>query len=527
MKNIILIGFMGTGKTKVGKQVAQNLGWRFIDTDTLVEQEAKLPISEIFGRFGESRFRELERKVIHEVASTQQAVIATGGGAIVNPENLKALRQNGFLVCLEASPEAILSRVAASDRPLLKGGAPRERIEQLMAIREPYYAQADAMVQTTGRSVNEIAEEILKVARQIQTDRVRVELAERSYDIHIGSGILLRIGEHLSRLGITDKVAVITHPRIGKLYGRVVTQSLKKAGLDVKTVLVPEGERYKTLGSAARLYDFLISQRFERGSCLVALGGGVIGDLVGFTAATYLRGIPYIQIPTTLAAQVDASIGGKTAVNHPLGKNLIGAFYQPRLVFIDTQVLKTLSRREYTSGLAEVIKYGVIADAAFFKFLEDQMDEILRLEDATLCQVIKRSCEIKAQVVSEDEREQGRRKILNYGHTLGHAVEAVTRYRRYLHGEAVAMGMAFAARLARRLRLCDDETVGRQVRLIEQAGLPTSLPNFKTTNILRSMKLDKKVRGGAIHFVLADKIGHVAVKPVEQREIIELLKMRF
>lgn len=514
---------MGTGKTKVGKQVAQNLGWRFIDTDTLVEQEAKLPISEIFGRFGESRFRALERNVIHKVASAQQAVIAAGGGAVVDSENIQALRQNGFLVCLEASPEAILSRVAASDRPLLKGGDPRERIEQLMAIRKPYYAQADAMVQTTGRSVNEIAEEILKVARQIQTDRVGVELAERSYDIHIGSGILLSMGERLSRLGITDKVAVITHPRIGKLYGRVVTQSLKKAGLDVKTVLVPEGERYKTLGTMARLYDFLISQRFERGSCLVALGGGVIGDLTGFTAATYLRGIPYIQIPTTLAAQVDASIGGKTAVNHPRGKNLIGAFYQPRLALIDTQVLKTLSQREYVSGLAEVIKYGVIADAAFFKFLEDRMAEILRLEDATLCQVIKRSCEIKAQVVSEDEREQGRRKILNYGHTMGHAVEAVTRYRRYLHGEAVAMGMAFAARLARRLRLCDDETVGRQVRLIKQMGLPTSLPDLRPGDILKSMEVDKKVRSGQIHFVLPEAIGKVTIRSVDMPLIRQLL----
>lgn len=273
----------------------------------------------------------------------------------------------------------------------------------------------------------------------------------------------------------------------------------------------------------ARLYDFLISQRFERGSCLVALGGGVIGDLVGFTAATYLRGIPYIQIPTTLAAQVDAGIGGKTAVNHPMGKNLIGAFYQPRLVLIDTQVLKTLSQREYISGLSEVVKYGVIADAAFFKFLEDRMAEILRLEDATLCQVIKRSCEIKAQVVSEDEREQGKRKILNYGHTLGHAVEAITRYRRYLHGEAVAMGMVFAARLARRLRLCDDETVERQTSLIQRTGLPVSLPKLQVADILKSMRLDKKVRINQIHFMLPEAIGKVTIRSVEMPLIRQLL----
>jgi 3-dehydroquinate synthase len=256
----------------------------------------------------------------------------------------------------------------------------------------------------------------------------------------------------------------------------------------------------------------------------VALGGGVIGDLGGFVAATYLRGVPYVQVPTTLAAQVDASIGGKTAVNHPLGKNLIGAFHQPRLVFSDIQVLSTLSRREYLSGLAEVIKYGVIADAAFFKFLEKEIESIVKREESALRHAIRRSCEIKASVVQEDEREGDRRRILNYGHTLGHALEAVTGYRRYLHGEAVSIGMGFAARLARNLGFCDRETENRQVRLIQRAGLPAVLPKTRIADILRAMKVDKKVKDGSIHFVLADKIGHVLIQPLSAKEVTGLLR---
>jgi shikimate kinase / 3-dehydroquinate synthase len=524
MKNIVLIGFMGTGKSEVGQKIAQVLGWQFVDTDTLIEKRAMRSIQGIFDRYGEKHFRELERMVIRDTAGLKDAVISTGGGAVINPENIKDLRRNGVLICLEASPKEIESRVTDSERPLLEGRNPHQQIKRLLKVRKPYYDQADATVKTTGRSVHGVVEEILRQVRRNQSDRIRVDLGKNSYDIQIGTGVLQRLGEQLTGLGISRQVAVVTNLRIGKLYGRTVTQSLKRAGFIVKTMLVPDGERYKTLKWAAHLYENLLRYRFERGSCIVALGGGVIGDLAGFTAATYLRGIPYVQVPTTLAAQVDASIGGKTAVNHPMGKNLIGAFYQPRLVFIDTDVLKTLSKREYISGLAEAIKYGVIADATFFKFLEDRMDEIINLDDAVLRQAIKRSCEIKAMVVQRDEQEQGRRKVLNYGHTLGHAIEAVTQYKRYLHGEAVAIGMAYAARLAQDLGYCDGKTVQRQIRLMERAGLPVFPPKLRIGDILKSMKLDKKVMGGAVYFVLADRIGHVIIRSVEQKKILERLK---
>jgi shikimate kinase / 3-dehydroquinate synthase len=524
MMNIVLIGFMGTGKSEVGQKIAQVLGWQFIDTDALIEKRAMRSIPDIFKRYGESHFRGLERMVIRETAGLQDAVISTGGGAVINPENIKDLRKNGVLICLDASPKEIKSRVTDSERPLLKGKNQYQRIKHLLKVRKPYYEQSDATVKTTGRNIHSVVEEILQKAHRVQIDRIRVDLGKNSYDIKIGTSVLQRLGEQLAELGITKQVAIVTNPRIGKLYGHAVTQSLKRAGFVVRTMLVPDGERYKTLKWAVHLYENLLRYRFERGSCIVALGGGVIGDLAGFTAATYLRGIPYVQVPTTLAAQVDASIGGKTAVNHPMGKNLIGAFYQPRLVFIDTDVLKTLSKREYISGLAEVIKYGVIADAAFFKFLEDRMDEILNLEDTALRHAIQRSCEIKAAVVQRDEQEQGRRKVLNYGHTLGHAIEAVTHYKRYLHGEAVSIGMAFAARLAQGLGLCDDKTVRRQIRLMEQAGLPVFLPKLRIGDILNTIKLDKKVIGGAVYFVLADRIGRVVIRSVDQKKIMERLK---
>lgn len=510
MRNIVLTGFMGTGKTEVGRKLATSLGMKMIDTDQLIEKEAKRPIHEIFGEEGEAHFRKLERSMIQKVVKERNAIIAVGGGAISDAENLKALQKNGFIVCLEASPGIIRSRVSGSKRPMLKGSSLTKRIRKLLDLRKASYRKADVTIDTSTKTFGEISNQIVAMVSENVMEQVRVKLPQNSYDIKIGSGILSRIGEELSGLGIKGKVAVITHPRIGKLYGRIVSLSLKKAGFQVKTLLVPDGERYKTLLTANRLYDALIKNRFERSSCLIALGGGVIGDLVGYTAATFLRGISFCQIPTSLVAQVDASIGGKTAVNHPMGKNLIGVFHQPRLVFIDTQVLLTLSNREFQSGLAEVIKYGVINDARFFEFLERRMPEILKLDDQILRRAIIRSCEIKAKVVSEDERESGWRLILNYGHTFGHALEAVGGYKRFLHGEAVAMGMLKAARMSQRLGLCGETVVKRQEALIRRAKLPISLPKFRSADILRHMKVDKKVVGGAIHFVLASRIGKVS-----------------
>ena len=522
MKNVVLIGFMGTGKSEIGKRLAVELGWSYMDTDLRIEEREGLTIPRIFEKSGEKYFRELEKKIVAELADKESCVIATGGGAVKNSANLRTLRRNGILIGLSASPEAIMTRTAGSDRPLLRHEAPLRRIRELLEDRHPYYALSDHRIDTTHKQPEQVVELIKNILET--TDSIQVGLGERSYPIEIGNGILPRIGERLLSLGIKGKAAVVTNPRVGRLYGKIVARSLRKSGFEVVTMTLPDGERFKNLKWVAHVYDELVRKSFERNSTILALGGGVIGDLAGFAAATYMRGIGFVQVPTTLAAQVDASIGGKTGVDHPKGKNLIGAFYQPKLVFIDPDVLKTLNRREFVSGLAEVIKYGVIRDENFFSYLEDNIEKILNRETAALTHAIRRSCAIKAEVVQKDEREGGLRKILNYGHTFGHALETATHYRTYLHGEAVSLGIVFAAQLSVRLGLSDAATAGRQIELLRRAGLPAALPKIRTADILKNMALDKKAAGGEIHFVLAERIGRVTVRPISRTEILSCLR---
>ncbi|MDP9131835.1 MAG: 3-dehydroquinate synthase, partial [Nitrospirota bacterium] len=295
-----------------------------------------------------------------------------------------------------------------------------------------------------------------------------------------------------------------------------VGRVLKAAGYTVVPIVLPPGERTKTLRSIATIMDALVEARFERTSTLLALGGGVIGDLTGFAAAIYQRGIPFVQVPTSLVAQVDSSVGGKTGVDHPKGKNLIGAFNQPRVVLIDPATLTTLPLREWKAGLAEVIKYGVIGDEGFFEYLEQHIESIMKLDPATVAQILKRSCEIKAQVVTEDERESDRRRILNFGHTIGHALESLGGYRGLIHGEAVAIGMVHEADLARHLGLCDEDVVTRLRALVEAVGLPTCLPRVTFSALWRAMQQDKKVSAGTVYCVVPERIGSVHIIPLQK-----------
>ncbi|MEK6603987.1 MAG: 3-dehydroquinate synthase [Nitrospirota bacterium] len=356
-----------------------------------------------------------------------------------------------------------------------------------------------------------------------QPDRVRVDLANRGYDVIIQAGLLDRVGEHLLPLAKSANAVVVTNTVVHRLYGSRLTRSLQSAGFRTSVICLPDGERTKSLRWVSAILNELVRRRYERQTMLLALGGGVVGDLAGFAAAVYLRGIPFVQVPTTLVAQVDSSIGGKTGVNHPLGKNLIGSFYQPQLVLSDPDVLQTLPAREYRAGLAEVIKYGVIADARFFKFLETEMHRILNFDPPAVQHIVQSSSACKAAVVSEDEREGDRRRILNFGHTVGHALETVTKYRRYRHGEAVAIGMVVAARLAVQLGLADARVAARIHDLVCQAGLPDQLPPYPPSALLRAMRQDKKVRDRRIHFVLPDRIGHVSVQPVDEPHIRRIL----
>lgn len=356
-------------------------------------------------------------------------------------------------------------------------------------------------------------------------EEIRVEFGERSYGIFIGADMLREIGERVKGLN-PSRVAVISNPTVYGLYGGMVSDSLKKAGLDAPVILIPDGEEYKEFLWAYYIYGELLKQRLDRASALIALGGGVIGDITGFVASTYMRGISFVQVPTTLLAQVDSSVGGKTGVNHPLGKNMIGTFYQPKLVWADASTLKTLLKREFLSGIAEVIKYGVILDEAFFRFLEDNREKVLNLDRHALEHIIKRSCEIKAEVVSRDEREGGLRAILNYGHTIGHALETVTGYTTYLHGEAVAIGMYREARLSSLLGIMDAKEAERVRSLITAYGLPSEMPSdVNAEGILSSMRLDKKAVAGELKFILPEKIGSVRIKGVADTDrIIEALR---
>jgi 3-dehydroquinate synthase len=351
-----------------------------------------------------------------------------------------------------------------------------------------------------------------------------VNLGDRSYPIYVGDEILSSVGDLLPRAGLRGKVAVVTNPTVAQLYLDPVHESLNGAGFEVTPVLIPDGEQHKDFRSLSVIYDRLIADRFERQSCVLALGGGVVGDLAGFAAATFLRGIAYVQVPTTLLAQVDSSVGGKTGVNHQDGKNLIGAFYQPRLVLIDVAVLRSLPRREFIAGLAEVIKYGVIQDPALFKLLEENMGKLTSLDRALLTQVIATACAIKAKVVEQDEREDDVRAVLNFGHTIGHALEAATHYQKYLHGEAVGIGMAQAAAISAQQGFCDQRSLERIRKLIKKAGLPLEIPReVSMQNLIQGMEVDKKSAGGKIKFVMCRGIGQTRFHALSPSEILGAL----
>jgi shikimate kinase/3-dehydroquinate synthase len=556
--NIIITGFSGTGKSLVAREVARGLNWDFLDTDDEIVKQTGKPIAEIFRRDGETRFRELERETIRKACQQRQTVIAIGGGAIVDPQNYELLAKTGLIVCLEAKPETIYERlfheVASSPeaevRPLLANDNPLERIRQLKASRQPYYAKADWTIHTDGLSVSEVAEEVIRtwgLLRRIHPhlnplpSRERksgsqlkanddiaclVETATQSYPVFVGYGLLDKLGEKMKKAALSGTATVISDENVFSLYGSKVGGIIKNAGFAVNSFIVPPGEETKSMDYAIKIYDFLVEHRAERDDIIIALGGGMVGDLAGFVAATFLRGMPWIQVPTSLVAMVDASIGGKVGVNHPEGKNLIGAFYQPNLVLADCQTLTTLPQRELTSGWAEVIKHGMILDEEFVQFLESNVSRLTKLEPELLARAIARSAAIKAQVVSQDEKErEGKRTILNYGHTIAHGLEAATRYKLFLHGEAVAIGMGGAAKLSQRLGFLPSAAVERQQALLQKFGLPTGFSGLGLTEITRAMELDKKTKGKAIRWVLLQDIGKVIIRAdVPQKEVLAILR---
>ena len=577
--NLVITGFSGTGKSAVAKEVARRLSWDFLDTDDEIVERAGKPIAGIFRDCGEDKFRELERETIKRACRQRQTVIAIGGGAIVDPQNYELLARNGLIVCLEARPETIHERLfreaarspQAEVRPLLAVDNPLERIRELKASRQPYYARADWTIHTDGLGISEVADEVIRAWRllghphphphphlhltplppgerksgsQLKAgDDVAcmVETETQTYPIYVGYGLLDKLGEKMRQAALAGTATIVSDENVFSLYGKRVEQVLRDAGFGVNSFVVTPGEETKTMDSAVRIYDFLVEHRTERHDIIVALGGGVVGDLAGFVAATFLRGVPWVQVPTSLMAMVDAAIGGKVGVNHPEGKNLIGSFYQPSLVLVDCETLTTLSQRELTSGWAEVIKYGFILDKEFFEFLESNVSKLTKLEPKLLTRAIARSAAIKARVVSQDEKErEGKRIILNYGHTIAHGLETATRYRRFLHGEAVAIGMMGAARLSQRLGVLAADAVERQEALLQRFGLPISLRaqtvdrrrgkkgsghELGLVAITTAMEVDKKVKGKAIRWVLLEDIGRAVIRSdVPRGDVLAVLR---
>lgn len=546
---LFLTGFSFSGKTQVGKRVAQSLGWAYVDTDALIVEKAGKPIPQIFAEDGESRFRELERQALRQVSRRKRLVVATGGGIVLDEENRDLMSGKGMIICLEARPETIYQRLLRDAeegtnpvvRPLLQAPDPLERIRYLKRFRQPLYAVAHCTINTDSLTVDEVAAEVVHAWQKAAPGTATVTKARgnrheeqapyclsRLADLVVQTvsaayPVFLRplqeLGELMSQIGLQDTTYVISDENVFRSYGPMAEDSLRRAGFRVFSYCVPPGEGSKSLAMLSKLYDWVLGQRPERGHAIVALGGGVVGDLAGLAAATLLRGIPYVQVPTSLLAMADSSVGGKTAIDHLLGKNLIGAFYQPSMVLIDTDTLRTLPPRERVSGWAEVIKHGLIHDAEYFRFLEQNCESLLSLEGGTTRQAVLRSVGIKAEIVGRDERETtGERSLLNYGHTLAHGLEAATGYRRFLHGEAVAIGMAGASRISREMGLLSNEATDAQETLLRRFGLPIQCGDVDRDRILETLALDKKVRSGKVRWVLLEGIGRATLRddvPVE------------
>lgn len=543
IKNIALIGFSATGKSIVAKKVAVQLSWDSVDTDEEIVKLSGRTIPEIFGD-GEDKFRQFEREVLKQACCRGKVVISTGGGIILDPRNVELLHETCIVICLEAKVETIYHRLLQDVlyssnpvvRPLLVGKDPLERIKQLKDSRQSYYAIGDWTVHTDNLTTDEVSHEVLKgwryTSRSHGVEQIMkadaaciVETSSRHYPIFLGWGLLGKLGEKMNQAGLSGNAIIISDETVFSIYGDQSRKAMQNSGFSVDYCLVPPGEASKNIDEVVKIYDFLINQQMERNDVIVALGGGVVGDLAGFVAATYLRGVPWVQVPTSLVGMVDASIGGKVAIDHSQGKNLIGAFYQPCLVLADVQMLTSLPQREFASGWAEVIKHGLISDAEFFKILEDNAEKLIGLTPDITANVIARSACIKARIVAEDERDTGKRIILNYGHTVAHGLEAASHYKNFLHGEAVAIGMMAAAKLSQRLGLLPQNVVQRQQALLEKFNLPVNCSEISLDDVLAAMELDKKVRNKAIRWVLLEDIGKVVIcTDVSNSDVLNILK---
>jgi 3-dehydroquinate synthase len=514
--HIVLVGLSGSGKSTVGRLLARQLGRPFIDTDDALVRRAGRSIPQIFASDGEEHFRTLEADEVRRALAGPPAVVSLGGGALLHPATrIRCVQQ--YLVWLDVAPTALARRVAprgdVRSRPLLAGHDPVSRLTELLTQRRSFYAQAhlrldatqplERVVQAAGAA---LAGCTLPGAETL-TIQTSATAQRRSYDVVSGRGILAQLPALLRERLPVRRAFVVSTDAVWPLAGELLREAAGNAVELAATWQVADGEASKSIASADQLWTWLAEQHAERGDPLIAFGGGVTGDLAGFVAATYLRGVPFVQIPTTLLAQVDSSIGGKVAVDHALAKNMIGAFKAADLVVVDTSLLASLPPRQVANGWAEVLKHGVILDADLFDLMEGDTERCNDLDPDLTLAAVRRSLAIKARVVEEDEFEQGPRMLLNYGHTLGHAIEAAAGYGQLLHGEAVSLGMVAAGWMAARLGLLSETEFRRIESTLQRLRLPVRLDSVDVPLVLAAMQRDKKVRHGRPTWVLPQRIG--------------------
>lgn len=516
---LVLSGPMGVGKSTLGHLIANRIQVPFFDLDQEIEQATGVSIAEFFTQNGEENFRKQEAQVLQKILKNQfKYVLALGGGTITNQALRQRLIQETMLISLEASTTTLIQRLQSQgmrSRPLLTGTqSQQERLEDIIKKRKDLYAEAHAVLSTESRSFDELADQILTIWQQ---NRVLVPLGTRSYCIQIGDCILEQMPTQLARLG--GSIFLVSDENVWRNHGHFVERLLSANRIAAKIILNP-GETNKTIESVKTIWDAALHADIDRQSIVLAIGGGVITDLAGFAAATLLRGIRTVYIPTTLLAMVDASVGGKTGIDHAAGKNLIGAFHQPSAVFIDTQMVQTLPEREFRSGLAEIVKIAALRDESLFEILEQNVDAILKREAHVLIPILRRAIALKAEIVSLDEHESsGLRMILNFGHTLGHALEAQSNFTQWTHGEAVSLGMIGALSLGIHCGLTSLNAWERTHRLLQHFGLPTQLNRDEVSAALRWIAHDKKRSGSHIRWILLTNLGATCIEPIKLDEL--------
>jgi len=527
MDNLILIGFPGTGKDSVANEISKTINIPVFSTDKYIEFKEKKSINEIFYKSGEEYFRKLEKIALKKAVDLRNVIISTGGGIVKDPLNVNIMKKSGKIFTLKANIKELKKRLMEMrTRPLIKD---EQDIEKLYSERKNLYDFAEHKIDTSEKNISEIANSIIRRLRlesssnsQTLYEIINIKTKQKEYPVFTGENIIENISEHINDiLNKTKRLIIISEPTVSTLYLEKILTLLKN-NFETLYFIIDEGEENKNINTVIQIYDFLLEKKITRDDALIALGGGIVGDITGFVASTYKRGVGFIQIPTTLLSQVDASVGGKTGINHREGKNMIGSFYQPDMVLADVSFLKTLPDRTYKEGISEIIKAGIIKDKKLFEILKTKKDDVIKRNPGIVSEIVSSSIKIKGEIVCEDEREEkGVREILNFGHTIGHIIETETNYTEFSHGEAVAIGMIKETEIAYKKGFLNHRDFEEIFNIISSYDLPIKIPEKISEKVLsKRVSQDKKVRNGKIKIPIPVKIGKAIIKEVKCKDYL-------